>query len=281
MSNTSTRSVNESAYDLFDRWMAHREQENAAVAGHRTGNDPEVSPEPDVAPPAEEVAAEVTAQVIDEAVEEHEVVETEEDFEEFAHPAPALGGVAAAPPSLGPEPTGEAGPSLPAPAPSPVTVGASAPPHPPRAVPTAAPVPGLVLFSPRRGFRHVLTGVAALLAAGTGIAGYLARQSPTPTTIGAAAGLLAVLVLTWKLRSRTTGTQVTIEHGVLRIVQGDSRHQFPLVGTHPPIDVVGEPGQRSWRVLIQRRGMAPFVITRAMVDPADFTEALRHFRPLA
>ena len=32
-------------------------------------------------------------------------------------------------------------------------------------------------------------------------------------------------------------------------------------------------------VLIERRGMPPFVITRRMVDPVEFTEALRHFRP--
>lgn len=34
MSNTSTRS-NESAYDLFDRWMALRQQERDAAAGPR------------------------------------------------------------------------------------------------------------------------------------------------------------------------------------------------------------------------------------------------------
>jgi hypothetical protein len=249
MSDTSTRPVNEAAYDLFDRWLAHRQQESDVVAGHGTV-------EPDV-------------------------VETDEDFEEFAHPAPALGGVAAAPPSLGPEPTGEAGP-LPAAAPSPVTVGASVP-HPPEpaAAPAAAPIPGLVLFTPRRGLRPVVTGAVALLAVGAVVSGFLAWLAPAPTSIGVAVGLAVAALLAGKLRARTTGSRVTIEHGVLRIVQGDTRHQFPLAGAHPPIDVLGEPGQRSWRVLIQRRGMSPFVITRTMVDPVDFTEALRQFRPQA
>ena len=66
---------------------------------------------------------------------------------------------------------------------------------------------------------------------------------------------------------------------MLRVVQGHSVHQFPLAGSHPPIDVLGEPGRRSWKVLIQRRGMPPYAITRRMVEPVEFTDALRHFRP--
>ncbi len=136
-----------------------------------------------------------------------------------------------------------------------------------------------MLFSPRRGLRHVLTAIAALLAAGVGIAGYLAWLAQTPTSFGVAGGMVAALLLVWKVRGRTNSTHITIENGMLRIEQGKSRHLFPLASAHPPIDIIGEPGRRSWKVLIQRRGMPPFVITRKMVEPIGFSEAIRHFRP--
>jgi hypothetical protein len=66
---------------------------------------------------------------------------------------------------------------------------------------------------------------------------------------------------------------------MLLIQQGRTCHQFPLTAVHPPIDVVGRPGERGWKVLIQRRGRGPYVVDRRMVDPVEFTEAIRRFRP--
>ena len=91
---------------------------------------------------------------------------------------------------------------------------------------------------------------------------------------------LAAGLLVWA-RGRATGTTVKVEDGMLKIAQGASHHQFPLTGSYPPIDVLGDPADRSWKVLIQRRGMGPFVVTRGMVDPAEFTEVIRRFRPRA
>jgi hypothetical protein len=135
-----------------------------------------------------------------------------------------------------------------------------------------------VLFSPRRGARRALTAVAVLLATGAGVAGHRAWESQGSTDIGITGGLLLFLLLARTLRRHTHGSAVSIEKGVLRIVQGNSRHLFPLAGTHPPISILGEPGDRGWKVLIQRRGMPPFVVNRRMVEPGAFTEAIRHFR---
>lgn len=255
MSKTSAESLQDSATQLLDRWLAH----------HQTGM-------PDAA--MENVPA---ASV--------EVAEPVVEPEEVAHPA--LGGAAVAPSELGPEiaevpadlhaaslppePTGASVPTEPAAPPARVLRRPAAPARP----------PGLVLFSPRRGARRALTVVAALLAAGAGVAGYRAWGSQDATDIGVAGGLTLALLLAWALRKHTHGAAVSIENGVLRIVQGNSRHLFPLVGTHPPIDILGEPGDRGWKVLIQRRGMPPFVVNRRMVEPGAFTEAIRHFRPEA
>ncbi len=282
MGNTSTTSVNESASDLLDRWLAHRQQEERGDADQA----PESGDERDAGPATEpEPEPEIQVSVSEDAGpnpdDKPEPIETVEEFEEFAHPVPALGGAPGAPSSLGPESPGEA--PLAAPAPAPVATGASVPhlhkPPTPVRRPVAAPTPGLVLFSPRRGFRHLLTTTGALLAAGVGIAGFVAWEARTLISFGVAGGMLAALFLVWKLRGRTTGTQITIEDGMLRIAQGKGRHLFPLAGAHPPIDILGEPGRRNWKVLIQRRGMPPFVITRKMVEPSEFTEVIRHFRP--
>ena len=302
MSGTSTTRPNEPAYDLFDRWLAHRQQENDVVA-ERHDSAPPVAAEQAV--PVEElvpveepvVAVELPqAETVDPLgaldldfqtpgradLQDTEVIQTEEEFEEFAHPA--LGGAAGAPPSLGPETAEVSAVHQPAPTRSPETVDAlaaepPAPVEPPAPARPATAPPGLVLFSPRRGARTLVTVVAAVLAGATGVAGYLAWQAPTRTSIGVAAVLGVALFLAWRLRDATDSTAVTIERGVLRVVRGRSVHQFPLAGSQPPIDLVGEPDRRSWKVLIQRRGMPPFVITRRMVDPVEFTETLRHFRP--
>lgn len=275
MSSPSTTRYNESAYDLLDRWLAHREQE-ADAAGVRDHAAPVVDVVEQVPVDTGPVAAavlgfETPGRAGDEG---SEPVRTEEEFEEFAHPV--IGGAAGAPPSLGPETTEVSAVLQPDPTRSPVTVDALAAAPPPLA---PGSVPGLVLFSPRRGARNLLTGAAALLAGAAGGAGYLAWQAPTRTSIGVAAGLGVALLLVWRLRRTTSSTEITVEHGVLRVVQGHSVHRFPLVGSHPPIEVLGDPRRRSWRVLIQRRGMPPYVITRRMVDPVEFTEVLRHFRP--
>jgi hypothetical protein len=157
---------------------------------------------------------------------------------------------------------------------------------PPTAVPTeerlaALEAPGLILFSPRPGLRPVLTAATAVCGAGTALWVLVAFLFPTTATLGAAAVLAILTGLLWQARMRATGSVVTIEDGVLKIVRGESRHQFPLTGVHPPIDVVGEPGERGWKVLIQRRGMAPYVVDDRMVEPFEFTDAIHRFRPRA
>jgi hypothetical protein len=140
---------------------------------------------------------------------------------------------------------------------------------------------GLVLFAPRAGLRPVLTAATVVSGAATGLWVLAAFLFPTSTTLGVATALAVLTCVLWQARMRARGTAVTVEDGVLKIARGESRHQFPLTGVHPPIDIVGEPGSRGWKVLIQRRGMAPYVVDDRMVDPFEFTETIRRFRPRA
>ena len=182
-----------------------------------------------------------------------------EHWQEEPHPVPRF--ARAEPAAAAAPPTQEAGSS-----PLPASPAAAAP---------------LLLFSPRAGLRPLLTVATVLCGAATGLWVLVAIVFPTNSTLGAAAVLAALTGALWQARMRARGTLVTIEDGVLKVVRGESRHQFPLTGVHPPIDIVGEPGHRAWKVLIQRRGMAPYVVDDRMVDPYEFTDAIRRFRPRA
>jgi hypothetical protein len=276
----------ESAYALFDRWQAHWQRashprvigaEPAAAAAPPTqeaGTSPiptspaAAAPSPRRSPEAADSGLLVLRALTEEAVRM---------TDPWGAPT-ELHGHVTAPGSAATSPGTER------------QVGGAILRFPSRAVPSAkrlaaleqhAEPPRTIVFSARAGRRPVLTAGAVVGAALTGSWVLVAMLLPTSTTLGVAAVMAVVTGLLWTARMRASGTAVTIEDGVLRIVRGQSRHQFPLTGVHPPIDVIGDPGDRSWKVLIQRRGLRPYVIDRSMVDPYELTDAVRRFRPRA
>lgn len=272
MSKTSASPGNSSAGDLLDRWLAHHEGEQSpAEAEHPTT--------PGVTAPAEPETVEAATPV---------------PAPTPAPPGPGhLGSAAGAPSSAVRERRSASTPPRDGrPVPGATRASAAATPVPPTATPApaksptpvrrppVAPAPGTVLTSPSRGVRRalaLLALVAAVAAAGTG---WLAWSARTPLTAGVAAGLAFAAFLLWRA-SRRPVTVVSVENGELRIVQGHTRHAFPLDKPYPPIDVLGDPAGRGWKVLIQRRSMSPYVIDRSMVDPRAFTELIRYHRPNA
>lgn len=303
--STSTSPASTPALDLFDRWLAHHRDEAAATGDGPSTTAEEVSvgaqptvitPTPDArelvvphAPSADDAGRAVLAALAEPAVDSPTA------------PRPESLGVAAD--ATTPEvPTPEVrAVSLRAPTPvlavqsASAAAGALTPPRsaapvrparPPAAVkaspvkrPVPTPGPGLVIFTPRRGARRVITALLVVATAATAAAGLAAWEARTTTSYAVACALGAVAALLLSARGRATGTEVSVENGMLRIAQGPTLHRFPLAGSYPPIDVLGEPGDRGWKVLIQRRGMAPYAVTASMVDPADFTEMIRRFRP--
>lgn len=120
----------------------------------------------------------------------------------------------------------------------------------------------------------LLVGLAA-----TGLAAWRAYDSRVETDIGLAAILALATGVVWAVRAGTVPTRVSLHGGRLEVRTQAGRFLFELTNEHTRVEMVGTPGRRGWRILVHRRGLAPFEITPAMVDPHELTEALRYYRP--
>ena len=89
---------------------------------------------------------------------------------------------------------------------------------------------------------------------------------------------LATLVI-WAIRAGATVTRLTSaaasSRSCARAVAWCSTWRAPT----RPIEVVGKPGSKKWKVHFLRRGMAPVVVDATMVDGRDFMRILSFYRP--
>jgi hypothetical protein len=149
----------------------------------------------------------------------------------------------------------------------------------PVTTPVITPVPSIDLsVAPggRRvvGFLLFATAVVAVIQAA------VAYADPTAATLGLAAVLAALTAGCWRAwASQGASTTVLLTGSRIEIVRHGSRHFFDLADTRAPVDVLGRPGDRTWRVLFHRRGLAPYVLDASMVDPAEFMRVLHAHRP--
>ena len=134
-------------------------------------------------------------------------------------------------------------------------------------------------FGTRSGVRRVMTLLLLTALAATGAAAYLANQDPTPALIGIAGTLGFLTVVVWAVRAGCTTTRMTLQRGKLSIERGGATEAVEIGNPYTPIAMIGEPGDRRWTVLVERPGQPLVVITRGMVDPQRFTEALARLRP--
>ena len=125
-------------------------------------------------------------------------------------------------------------------------------------------VAGFLLFA-----SAVLTAVEAAVA----------YADPGAVTLGFAVILLLATVLAWRAWSGHPSATVLVTGSRLEVLQAGGRHVFDLADLRSPVDVIGSTGDRSWRVLFYRRGMAPYVVDASMVDPAQFMRVLHARRP--
>jgi hypothetical protein len=123
----------------------------------------------------------------------------------------------------------------------------------------------------------VLLGIGALVAAG--IAVYEAYLDQLTTPPGIAAIAVTLLLVIAVERSKSSAGQVWLEQGVLHIDEGDSHRRFDLTTPDTKLEMVGRPGDRRWKVLFLRKGMAPYEVTAALVEPSAFLEAITPWRP--
>ena len=121
--------------------------------------------------------------------------------------------------------------------------------------------------------------VLLLVLVATAGSGYLAYDAPTTFSIGLTATLAVLLLVTWAVRAGTPLTRMVVRGGQLEVRSGGLHQRFDLSSRYTPIEVQGVPGRRGWRVLFGRGSMPPFIVDSSIVDPHDFMEVLRAYRP--
>ncbi len=94
-------------------------------------------------------------------------------------------------------------------------------------------------------------------------------------TVLIAVGLLWGTRRAWALRS----PRASVEDGVVVLRGRTGVHRFDLRRDTTGVRVVGEPGDRGWRVVLERRGLDDLVVTPSATDPEAFTTELRRWRP--
>jgi len=137
---------------------------------------------------------------------------------------------------------------------------------------------GVLTFEPPRSSRVAAGACVVLAVVAAAVAAYGLGGGLNPVS-GVAAALAAVLlaVLAWWIRP--SRSHVRIDHGLVDIVIGDRQHRFDLTNEATELEVVGEPGERDWKLLFRRRGLDPVAVDGRMVDGEAFVEALRAWRP--
>jgi hypothetical protein len=146
----------------------------------------------------------------------------------------------------------------------------------------APPPPGPstnVDFAPRTRASRVVGMLLLIALVGAAVAAYAVYRNRTTLTIGLAATLGLLVMIIWAVRAGSPPPRLSVHAGQLEVIQAGGRFVFDLSGTYTPIEVVGRPGDRGWKVLFLRRNMDPFVIDSSMVDPHEFMKVLRRFRP--
>ena len=134
-------------------------------------------------------------------------------------------------------------------------------------------------FPVRSGIRTFLGFVLLGAVVATGGASYLATQDRSIAAIGIAGVLAFLTLVVWAVRASCVTTQLAIHRGQLIVTRAGHVQRVDISGGHTVIAIVGEPGDRRWTVLFERRGLPLVVVNAGMVDPHWFTSALYRLRP--
>ena len=158
-------------------------------------------------------------------------------------------------------------------------------------LPAAAPVdlavpiapsmemPPVYEFAPLKGSRRLMSVLLAGGLAASGYLGYGAYLSRDTIEIGIAGIVTLATLVIWGVRAGASVTRLTVRSGQLEIIRQGGRQVFDLTSHYTPIEVVGKPGSKKWKVLFLRRGMTPAIVDSTMVDSKEFMKILGFFRP--
>lgn len=136
-----------------------------------------------------------------------------------------------------------------------------------------------VEFRPHATARRVLSAVLVGCVVVTAAAASLAATDPTTATIGLAGTSALLTMVVWAIRAGAVPVQVAIRSGRLVLRRGPETREVDLASPYVPVAVLGTPGQRGWKVLVEQVDAPVLTITPALVDPVRFTEVLHRIRP--
>jgi hypothetical protein len=136
-----------------------------------------------------------------------------------------------------------------------------------------------VHFKPRRGAQRLATLLLLATGAITGVAGYVAYDDRTTTNLGTFAILAVLTLIIWAFKISSAPAVLKVENGILEIEDTGRHYVWDLRSPYTPIEVFGRPGRRKWRVWMHRPGSTTYVVTAAIVDPHEFMDALKAYRP--
>ncbi|MEQ6901622.1 hypothetical protein [Nocardioides sp. YIM 152588] len=134
-------------------------------------------------------------------------------------------------------------------------------------------------FTPRVGGRWLATVLTLVAFVGAGAAGYLAFHEPTATRIGFAAGLGLIALVAWAAHVGAGPVELAVNGGKLEVRQGGRTRVYDLASPYTPVAVVGRPGRRGWKVLVEQAGEPVLTVNASMVDPVWFSDVLYRLRP--
>ncbi len=135
------------------------------------------------------------------------------------------------------------------------------------------------VFAPRTGARRAITLLFLLVVVLTAGAGYWAYQERTTLSYGIAALLALLTFVVWGVRASTSVTELAVIRGQLEMIRDGKFEVIDLASPYTPVLVEGRPGNRGWRVLVERHDQPLLVLDRSMVDPHVFTTVLHRIRP--
>ena len=99
------------------------------------------------------------------------------------------------------------------------------------------------------------------------------------TTFGYAMVATSVGLAIAAAKTRVMPVQVSVTHGVVHAVKGETTYRFDVRNPGTRVDMVGQPGHPGWAVYFHRKGMDDFVVDASMVDAGEFVRQLREHRP--
>ena len=120
------------------------------------------------------------------------------------------------------------------------------------------------------GATAVVTGMVALFA--TFDRGLF---SPLTLLLLALTCLLGYLAL----NSRVETFEVSVSRGMVYIDSSSDSYRFDLRSSTTQLEMVGQPGNPGWQLNFLRRNLDPFTVDASMVDPVEFVQRIREWRP--